>query len=130
MRRHLGMAVFPLYARTHFAAKFVSNELQPVANAEHGHSHGKDAFVGRRCIGIVNRAGPAGKNDADRVVILDFRQRGGTRQNGGENVLLADAARNQLRILRAEIKDDDGFNRGMFHVLISQNHRRSTVKRK
>jgi hypothetical protein len=34
-----------------------------------------------------------------------------------------------LGILRAEIEDNNGFNRGMFHGLISQNHP-STVKRK
>ena len=126
---HLGVAVFALYARAHFAAEFVGNELQAVADAEHGHAERKHALVGRRRIGVVNRAWTAGKNDADRVIVLDFRQGGGTGQNGGENILLADAARNQLGILRAEIEDDDGFNRRMFHGLISQNSR-PDVKRK
>ena len=44
---------------------------------------------------------PAGR------VALDFVERSGAGQHDGENVLFADAARDELRILRAKVEDDD-----------------------
>ena len=38
---------------------------------------------------------------------LNFAQRRRAGQHHGEDILLADAARNQLRILRPEVQDDD-----------------------
>ena len=35
---YLGVAVFALYAWAHLAAQLVGNELQAVADAEHGHA--------------------------------------------------------------------------------------------
>jgi len=118
---HIGVAVFALYAGPHLAAELVRNELQPVANAEHRQPERQHLGVRRRGVGVIHRARPAREDDADRVIAFDLRDGSGARENGGKDVLLANATRNQLRILRAEIKNNDGFKCGVFHGLISQN---------
>ncbi len=103
-----GMTVLALRRRAHLAAQVMHDEVQPVANAERRHAHRQHARVGIRRVGIVHRRRPARKNQADRLVGFDFAQRRSAGQHHGKNILLADAARNQLRILRSEIEDDDG----------------------
>jgi len=41
-------------------------------------------------------------------IAADFIQAGGAWEDDGKDVLFADAARDELRILRAKIEDDDG----------------------
>jgi len=38
---------------------------------------------------------------------LDFLERGGAGKYDGEDVLFTDTARNELRVLRAEVEDND-----------------------
>jgi hypothetical protein len=57
---------------------------------------------------IVNGRRPSAQNDADRPIALDFIQRGGTGEDDGKYFEFADAARNQLRVLRTEVENDDG----------------------
>jgi hypothetical protein len=63
--------------------------------------------VGGRRVGVVDRRRAAGEDDAERLVGLNFVERRRAGQHDGEDVLLADAARDELRILRAEIEDDE-----------------------
>ena len=58
-------------------------------------------------VGFVDGRRAAGEDDAAGDVALDFFQRGGAREDDGEDVLFADAARDELRVLRAEVEDDD-----------------------
>ena len=46
----------------------------------------------------------------ERLERLDFGKWRRAGQHHGENILLANAPRNQLRILRTEIEDDDGLS--------------------
>lgn len=51
------------------------------------------------------------------MIALDFIQRGSAGQDHGEDVKLADAPRNELRVLRAEVEDNDGLG---VHVTVWQ----------
>ena len=113
----LGVAVLALVGGAHLAAQLVHHELQAVADAQHRQSEMQDALVGRRRIGVIHGRRPARQHNARGRVALDFVERGGAGQDDGEDVLFADAARDELRILRAKVEDDD---RLRFHHLLCQ----------
>jgi hypothetical protein len=102
------MAVLALGSGTHFAAKLVRDEVQTVANAEHGQPQRKNAIVGGRSVMIVDGRWASAQNDAGRAVALNLIQWGGTGEDNGKYFEFADAARNELRVLRAEVENDDG----------------------
>src|SRR3954463_5637186 len=102
------MTVFALGRRTDFSAELVGDELQPVANAEHRLVVMEDAVVNLGSIGVVNGTRSAAEHDPGRVVALDLVPGSVARQHDGEDVELADAARDELRVLGAKIKDNDG----------------------
>ena len=116
----LRVAVLALVGGAHLAAQLVHHELQAVADAQHRQSKMQHALVGRRRIGVIDRRRPAGQHDARGMVALDFLERSGAGQDDGEDVLFADAARDELRVLRAEVEDDD---RLRFHHLLCQRTR-------
>ena len=113
----LSVSVLALVGGAHFAAQLVHHELQAVADAEHRQSEMQDAVVGRRRVGVIDRRWPARQYDARRMIALDLVQRSVARQDDGEDVEFADAARDELRILGAEVEDDD---RLRFHHLLCQ----------
>ena len=113
----LGVAVLALVAGHDFAAQLVRHELQAVADAEHRQAEMQHALVGGRRIGVIDRAWASGEDDAGGIVLLNFFQRSGAGQDDGEDVLFADAARDELRVLRAEVEDDDRLG---FHYLLCQ----------
>jgi len=57
---------------------------------------------------VVHRRRPARQHNPHWRVAADFFQTGIERENNREDLVFADAARNQLRILRPEVEDDDG----------------------
>src|SRR5579859_1869773 len=88
------------------AAKSVRNPLHSIANAENRNvlqKHGGIAFW--RVCG-VNGIWPARKDDSRRFELADFVNGSGARQDGAEYFLLADAARDELRILPAKVQHD------------------------
>ena len=117
----LGMSIFALERRAHPSAQVVHNEVQPVADAEGGHAERENSWVGGRGVRVVNRRRTAGKNQSDGFVGLNLPQGRRARQHYRENVLFADAARDELRILRAEIEDNDGLS---VHAPVWQGGRR------
>src|SRR6266478_5742772 len=94
--------------------------LHSVADAEHGDAEGKHGRVAFGSLGVVDGAGSAGEHDAAWLELADFVERGGARENGGEDLLFADAAGNELRVLAAEIEDDyaAAFGVGAFVMLL------------
>ncbi len=114
---HLRMAVLALVGRPHFAAQLVDHELQAVTDAKHGQPQVQHLLVGGRGVGIIDGRRPPRQNDARGTIALDFFELGGAGKDDGEDVLFADAAGNELRILRAEVEDDD---RLRFHNLLCQ----------
>ena len=89
------------------AAEMVDDELQSVADAEDWEAEREDCGVGGRRVGVVDRAGAAGEDDADRVVRVDLVDRRGAGKDDGEDVVFADAAGDELGVLRPEVEDDD-----------------------
>ena len=111
------MAVLAFVGRAHFAAQLVDHELQAVADAEHRQSEMQHLLVGRWRVGVIDGRRTAGQDDARGVIALDFFQRGGAGKHHGEDILFADAAGDELRVLRAEVEDDDRLG---FHHLLCQ----------
>ena len=102
-----GVAVLAFGRRAHFAAEVVDDEMEPIADAEDRDAQRQHARIGLGRVGIVNRRRTAGKNHADGVVGLNIGQRRRAGHHHGEDILFADAPRDELRILRPEIEDDD-----------------------
>ena len=112
------MAVLALGAGTDFASELVRDEVQAVADAEHRQAECEHAIIGWRSVMIVNGRGSPAQNNAGRPVALDFTQRGGAGQDDRKYFKFADAARNELRVLRAEVENDDGlfFHEQLFPI--------------
>ena len=89
--------------------------LQSVADAEDGQAEREDGGIGGRRVGVVDGAGAPGEDDADGVVRADLVDGRGAGKDDGEDVLLADAAGDELGVLRAEVEDDD---RGCVHSTV------------
>jgi hypothetical protein len=85
----------------------VHHELQTVADAEHRQTEFKQARIGRRRVFVIHRPRRSRQNDPGGCVALQLIELRSARQHDGKYILFADAARDQLRILRAEIEDDD-----------------------
>src|SRR4029077_9595942 len=100
--RDLRMSILAPGTGTDLAAELVCDEVQSIADAEHRKTQGKNAVVGGWSVVIVDGGRPSAQNDAGGSVARDFVERGAARQDDGENFQFADAARNELGILRAE----------------------------
>ena len=103
----LGTAVLALPRRLDLAAERLRHQLVPVADPEHRDAELEHAGVQGRRPRLVHRRGAAREHDA--------RGRARGELGGGEvvrhdlrvDVALADPARDQLRVLRPEIDDQD-----------------------
>ena len=95
----------------HGAAKGLHEQLHPVADAKH---------VGARAIGEVQESlgkggrslgvdgvGPAGEDDGARAQALEGSKRRRAGDAEGEDAQLADAAGDEVCVLRAVVKDED-----------------------
>ena len=82
-----------------------------------GKSEMQHLLVDEGRVGVVDGRRASGEDDAGGRVALDFFQRGGAGEDDGEDVLFADAARDELGVLRAEVEDDDRLG---FHCLMCQ----------
>ena len=77
--------------------------MHTVTDAEHGDAEIENFFVRQRCVLRIHAGRSAGEDDAAGFQRGDL---GGGRvvvQDGGIDVALADAARDDLRVLRAEV---------------------------
>ena len=90
------------------AAEAVDHQLEAVAEAEDGDARVEQAFRGGRGAVGVDRRGAAGQDD--RLGVLGQHLGGG--HGGGDDlgvdVALPHPAGDQLRVLRAEVDDEDG----------------------
>src|SRR5205823_1554870 len=91
-------------------AELMGDELQTVADAEHRLVIVEDAVVNVWRIGVIDRTWAAAQDYAGRIVALDLVPGCIARQHDGEDVEFADATRDQLCVLRAEVEDDDGLS--------------------
>ena len=88
-------------------AEPVHEQLHAVADGEHGTAQLEDAQVDVGRARIEHARRPAREHDAARVEGADGLEARGRRVDLAVDVLLADAPRDQLRELRAEVEDQD-----------------------
>src|SRR5689334_8919378 len=100
----------------HLATQFVGNKVETVTDAKHGQPKREHAFIGWWSILIVDGRRSPARNDASRPIAFYFFKRGRARQDNGKYFKFADAARNELCILRTEVENDDGL---VFHEQFS-----------
>jgi len=104
---HLGVAILPMRGGCDRAAELRRQRLHAVADAKHGH-----APLGQ-CVGNLRRAGrahglrAAAENDAGGRELRNLFRAGVVRQDLAVDAHLAHTARDQLRVLAAEIDDED-----------------------
>jgi hypothetical protein len=124
---NLGVAVLALGSRAHLAAQVVNDELESVADAQHRHAQFQQFGVGGGGVRVVDRRGAAGEDDAERVERLNLAEGRRTGQHHGKNVLLARTPGDELRVLRAEIEDNNCLG---VHVPVWQGRGRDVKKRR
>ena len=116
----LGLAVLTLGGAADVAAQQVHHELAAVADAQHRHAPAEDLGVDGGRILQIDAVGAAGEDDTLGVLRLDDGQ---VRLIGIDltvDIILADAARDELIVLAAKVQHDHGF---MLHdVLLSIYH--------
>ena len=100
-------AVFALLARLDLPAEILGQELQAVANAQHRDAQLEDGAVRQRRVLGIDAGRAARQDEALGVQPGDFPRRRVVAQDDRIDVALADAPRDDLRVLRAEIQDDD-----------------------
>src|SRR5215467_7104014 len=105
--RNLRMSVLAFGGGAHLAAQMMRNELQAIADAEHRLAEAQQRRVGTRRVGVIDRAGSTRKNDAERFVAFNFCKLCRAWEDHGKDILLANAARDQLCVLGTKVKDDD-----------------------
>ncbi len=108
----LRRAVLAVLRRGDAAAERVSQQLHPVADPEDRDAAGDDPRGELRRARLVDRVRPTGEDNAARLEGQRLLGGGVERQHLAIDRRLADAAGDQLAVLRAEIEDDDGIEVG------------------
>ena len=86
------------------------DELAAVADAKDGDAAREDGGVCEGCAGLVNAVGAAGEDKADGLHRKQLLKRGVVRFDLAVDIALAHAARDELVVLAAEVKDDYGLS--------------------
>ena len=95
-----------------FAAEIMREQLQAVTDAQHGNAELENVRVRQRRVFGIHTGRAAGQDHAFGRERGDFRGGRVVAQDHGVDVALADAARDDLRVLRPEIQNDDLFGHG------------------
>ena len=85
----------------------MNHELQSIADAEHRHAQFEHARVGRRSVLVIHRPRRSRKNDPDGGIAFDLVKFSRARQHDREHILFADAARDELGVLRAKVENNN-----------------------
>src|SRR6185437_6062110 len=64
----VGVTVLAQWRGANLAAKMMHDELEAIADAKDGCAEFEDARVGGRGVGVIDRRGAAGEDDADGLV--------------------------------------------------------------
>ncbi len=104
----VGRAVLAVVERDDVATELVGHQLGAVADAEDGDPPGPDRRVGPRGARVVDRVRAARQDDRPGAAPLELGVRRVVRQQLRVDVELADAPRDELGELAAEVEDDDG----------------------
>src|SRR5205823_778727 len=98
----------------------LGHELQPVADAEDRQVQLEDLRVDYRGAGLLDAVGAAGENDALRSEGADLLERHRAGMELAIDVQLADPSRDQLRVLRPEVEDQDLFCMDVGHPALQE----------
>ncbi len=115
----LSLAVLALRCAADVTAQQMHHQLAAVADAQHRHAPVEDLGVDRGGILQIDAVGAAGEDDALGVLRLDDRQIGFIGIDFTVDIVLADAARDQLIVLAAKVQHDDSF---MLHDVLLPFH--------
>ena len=107
VHRHGDSAIFALCRLFHRAAQQIRRQLHSVADAQHRHAQLIHALVAAGCILFQHARRAAGENHAHGVLRANRLQTRVIGQDAGIHMAFAHAPRNQLRVLSAEIQNDD-----------------------
>ena len=102
------MAELALRRRRDAAAERVGHQLHAVADPEHRTADVVDAGIALRRAELGHALGPARQDDADRLARANRFERRVRRPHFRVHRQLAQSPRDQLRVLRTEIQNDDG----------------------
>ena len=100
-------AEFPFLSRLDFAGQKVRQDLNAVTDAENRNAELEDAFVRQRRVFGIHAGWSAGKDQPSRLERGDIPGASVVAENAGINVALADATRDDLRVLGTEIENDN-----------------------
>ena len=103
-RFHLRIAKLALVSRRNRAAQMMRHELHAITNTQHRHTQSKNTRISL-IVRIINRIGPAGKNNALWLKSANLGKRHIIRMQFTIHMRLAHAAGNKLRYLRAKIEN-------------------------
>ena len=95
----------------HFPAEHVGHQLHAVADAEHGRAEVEQRRVALRRALVRDALRPAGEDDPHRISGAQRLERRVERHDLGVDRQLAQPARDELRVLRAEVQDENGLMR-------------------
>lgn len=95
----------------------MNDELEAVADTKDWNTKSEQGGVSGGSVGVVYGAWPTRENEAFGLRSANAIERSGAGQHDGEDVELADAACNELGVLRAKVQDDDG--RGIHTVSLN-----------
>ena len=101
------VAVLAVVGRLDSAAELHRERLHPIADAEHRFLGGEQRVADLRRAGFNGRLGPARENDPGRSERRDLLGSRVERKYFAVDADLADAPRDQLRVLRTVIENED-----------------------
>ena len=102
-----GGAIFPMGAGDDAAAQVLGDELQPVADTQDWNVQIVNAASAVGCGLVVDTGRTAAQDDTGGVDGANLGRGQAVTDDLAVNIQLADAAGDQLGVLRAEIEDDD-----------------------
>ena len=102
-----GVTVFAFVALIDATAELVRHQLHPVADAERGNAQVPDRGIALRRVLAVHAGRAAAEDQTARSKHRQFRGGRVEVQDLGEHFALTDPPRDDLRVLRAEIQNDD-----------------------
>ena len=111
-----GAAVFPAVGAGNMPAKLLRNELNAIADAQNWNSELIERGVDPGSVLDVDAVRPAGKDDADRVLLLDFLDGNGIGLDLAVNAALAHPTCDEMVILSAKV--DDQYQLMVLHKLL------------
>ena len=100
--------VLALAGRRHLPAERLGHQLVPVADPEHRDAEVEHPRIQMRRALLVHGRRPARQDDAGGAHLAELGDRDVVRDDLGVDVTLADPPRDQLRVLRPEVDDQDG----------------------